>query len=126
MLAARFKNRELGSTVDVEVGIRVLHRVHMAGLAGQVKECVLPLDEVLEAVGITNIGNVDGYIRGSVWNIFRISAVEGNHGIHDGDLMTITCEPQCEVRANKAHAPVIRMRFAFSITLEILPLCHAI
>ena len=60
---------------------------------------------MLEAVGITNVGNVDGYIRGSVWNIFRISAVEGNHGVHDGDLVTITCEPQCEVRANKAHAP---------------------
>ena len=104
VLAACFKDRELRGAVDIEVGIRVLHRVHMAGLAGQVKECVLPLDEVLEAVRVSNIGNVDGYVGSPVGNIGPIAAIEWNHGVHDGDLMSIRGESQSEVGANKAHA----------------------
>ena len=56
--AARLENRELAAAVDLEIGVRVAHRVEVARLAGQVEEVVLPSDEMAEAVLVADVRDV--------------------------------------------------------------------
>ena len=40
MSTAGFENRKLCSTVNVEISEWVFHRIHMTGLAGEIKQVV--------------------------------------------------------------------------------------
>jgi hypothetical protein len=54
-----FQDEQLGTAVDVEIHKRILHRVEMACLAGEVEQIVLTLDQVSHAEFIPNVRNVD-------------------------------------------------------------------
>jgi hypothetical protein len=56
---AGFQDEQLGPAVDVEIQKRILHRVEMACLAGEVEQIVLTLDQVSHAEFIPNVRNVD-------------------------------------------------------------------
>ena len=60
LVPARLEDRELAARVDLEVGVRVGHRVEVARLAGEVEEDVLVADEVAEAVLVADVGDVHG------------------------------------------------------------------
>ena len=85
MLTAGFEYRDLGATVDFEIGIRIDHRIHVAGLAGEVEEELVILHEVAHAVLVAHIGDIDlhtvldpGDVE-KVAAILRDEAVEQSH-----------------------------------------------
>ncbi len=48
MPARRLQNRQLRGRIDVEIGERVVHRIEVAGLAGE-SQVILPADQLLIA-----------------------------------------------------------------------------
>ena len=75
MLPTGLKNRELGATVDLQVGIGIAHGVEMARLTSQVEEVVLPLNQVVHRVLITDIGDVEADPAVDPIKIMEIAAV---------------------------------------------------
>ena len=59
VLAARLEDRELRAAVDLQIGVRVDHRVEVARLPGEVEDARPGRDEVLEAVLVAHVGDVD-------------------------------------------------------------------
>jgi hypothetical protein len=47
---------------DLEIFIRVLHRIEMTGLSGEVEEIILFLHELLYAVFVAHVGDVDVHL----------------------------------------------------------------
>ena len=59
MFAAGLEDRELGAAVDLEVCLRVGHRVQVARLPGQVEEEVLIAHEGGHRMAVADVGDVD-------------------------------------------------------------------
>ena len=59
VMAAGLEDRELAAAVDLEIRVRIAHGVDVARLAGEVEEIVLIADEVVQAVLVAHVGDVD-------------------------------------------------------------------
>ena len=81
VLAAGFEDGELRAAVDLQVGVRVLHRVHVAGLAGQVEQVVLPLHEVAHAVLVAHVGDIDADAVLDAGDVEEVAAVFGDQAV---------------------------------------------
>jgi len=59
VMAARLEQGQLAATVDLEVGMRVLHAVDVTHLAGQVKDHFAVAHQVVHGAGLPHVGDVD-------------------------------------------------------------------
>ena len=82
VFAAGFQNGKLRAAVDFQVGVRVLHRVHMAGLAGEIEEIILLLDQVAHAVFIAHVGDVDLDLVFDPVDVEQVAAVFRHQAVH--------------------------------------------
>ena len=58
----------------------------MAGLAGQVEEIVLPLHQVVHAVGVAHVGDVDPHPVLDAGDVEQIAAIFRDQAVHQGDI----------------------------------------
>jgi hypothetical protein len=83
VFAARFKNKQLGPAIDVEVHKRIFHGIEVACLAGEVEQIVLALDQVSHTEFITNVGDVDANPAFMAIQIEEITPVLGDKAVYD-------------------------------------------
>jgi hypothetical protein len=79
----RFKNKQLGSAVDIEIHKGVFHGVEVACLSGEVKQIVLTLHQVSHAEFIPNVRNIDSNTAFIPPQIEEISAVVRDQAVYD-------------------------------------------
>ncbi len=84
-LPAGFQNRNLRAAVDLQVGIRIVHGIHMAGLSSQVEQVVLIRHQVTHAVGVPHVRDIHPHavldprdVKG-IAAVLRHQAVEQRH-----------------------------------------------
>src|SRR5262249_9365400 len=100
---AGFEDRELSAAIDLQVGVGVAHRIHVAGLTGEVEQIILLLHEVTHAVGVAHVGDVhlnqwlDARDCKKVATLFRYEAVNQKHARADGS------EPSRQIRADESQ-----------------------
>jgi hypothetical protein len=104
-LAAGLQQRQLAAAVDVQVGFGVLHRVHVADLAGEVEDEVLAHDELPDLLVVAHVGVADRHAVGDVPNVVGVAAVLGDQRVDDQDLGAEVQQARGEVRADEAHTP---------------------
>jgi len=80
---ARFKNKQLGPAIDVEIHKGILHGVEMARLSGEVEQVVLTLDQVSHAELIPNIGDVDSNPVFITFKIKEVAPILRNKAVYD-------------------------------------------
>jgi hypothetical protein len=104
VLPARFQNGELSPAVDVQICIRILHRVDVACLAGKIEENVLSLDEVAHAVPVSDIRDVYAYLVLDAVNIVKAAPILRYQTVNQCDLRSKSHEPSSKVGADEAEA----------------------
>ena len=102
-LAAGFENRQLGPAVDLQVGLRIDHRIQVAGLARQIEQEVVAADEVPQAVLVSNVGDVDLDAAGELGDVEEVAAVLGYQAIDERDVGAVFNESTGEVRSDEAQ-----------------------
>src|SRR5205814_1343114 len=98
------QHRELGPAIDFKVGPGINHRIKMTRLPSQIKEIVFPLDEILHAVGVTHVGDVDLRPVLQTLNIEKVAAVIGDQAINESQVSPQASESPRQVGANKAQS----------------------
>jgi hypothetical protein len=58
VVAARFQDRKLCPAVDLQIGVRIRHRIEMARLTRQIEQHVSAAHQVSHAMLITYVGDV--------------------------------------------------------------------
>ena len=101
---AGFEDGELRGAVDVEIGARILHRVEVAGLAGEVEDEVLALHEILQAVLVAHVGDVHAHAAGEAVDVEKIAAVFRDEAVHEQHVGAEVHELPREIRADEAEA----------------------
>ena len=104
VLAAGFEDGQLAPAVDVEVGVRVLHRVEMAHLSREVEDERLPAHEVIHAVLVAHVGNVDLEAVFQPGHVEQLAAVLGDERVDDGDARAQRDKPISHGAADEAQA----------------------
>ena len=105
-LPAGLQDGELRPAVDLQVGVRILHRVHVAGLPGQVEEIVLALHQVVHAVRVAHIGDVDPHPVLDAGDVEQVAAVFRDQAVHQGDLRPELDQPPGQVRVEYRRRPI--------------------
>ncbi len=103
VLPAGLENRELGTTVDLEIGERVGHRVEVTRLAGQIEEHVLTNDERTQAVRVADVRDVHRHTVLDPGDVRSISAVFRHEGVDEDDVRGRVDELAGKVRTEKAQ-----------------------
>jgi len=75
IVAAGFKDGQLGMRVDLQVSVGVLHRVNVAGLTGEIEEIILPLNEVAHRIPVAHVRDVDAHLILHRLDIPQVAAV---------------------------------------------------
>lgn len=75
----------------------------MAGLAGQVEKDVLALHQVLHAVLIPHVGDVDPHPVLDTGDVEQVTAVLGDQAVHQGHLRALVHQPAGQVGADEAQ-----------------------
>src|SRR5204863_4632656 len=101
---AGLEDGKLGLAIDLEIRHGIEHGIQMARLPGKVKEIILPLDEVLHAVTVANVGHVDLDAVPDSFDIIKVPAVIPDQAIDDGDLRAETDKSPRKIRSYKAEA----------------------
>src|SRR4051794_23601653 len=83
MNAAGLEDGELGLTVDLQIRHGVCHRIEVTGLPGKVKQVVLALDEVPQAMGVADIGDIHLNAVPDWFDVEKASAVIRNQAVND-------------------------------------------
>ncbi len=103
-LAAGFEDGQLRAAIDFQVGLRIAHAIEVAGLPGEVEKVVLPGHEVVDAVGIAHVGDVDLHPAAQVLDVEGVAAVFGDEAVDQGYVRARRDEPPRKVGADKAQA----------------------
>src|SRR5262245_40129642 len=61
---AGFEDRELSAAVDLQVGVGGAHRIHVAGLTGEVEQIILPFSVLSDCLTVLR---ADQGVRQSQW-----------------------------------------------------------
>ena len=80
------------------------HRVQVAGLPGQVEQIVLALHQIVHAVLVAHIGDVDPHPVLDAGDVEQVAAVFRDQAVHQGDLRPQLDQPAGQVRADEAEA----------------------
>ena len=104
LVPARLQDRELAARVDLEVRIRVGHRVEVARLAGEVEEDVLVANEEAEAVLVAHIGDVHRQPILDAGDVVEQAPVRRDERVDDRDSCVQLEELAREVGADEAES----------------------
>jgi hypothetical protein len=102
-LAARFEDRELGARVDLEIGVWVLHRVHVARLTGQIEEIVVTADQVEHALLIADVGDIDCQTVFDAVDVGQVAAILRMQAVDKHDLGAKVDQAPGEVGPDEAQ-----------------------
>ena len=83
--AAGLEDRELASTVDLEIGVGILHAVDVTHLAGQVEDHVLVANQVVHGALLPDVGDIHTHPILDVSDVEQVPAVLGNQRIDEQD-----------------------------------------
>lgn len=103
VFATGFEDGDLGLGVDGQIGVGVLHGVHVAGLARQIEQDILSLDQMLEAVFVAHIGDVDAHAVGNGGDIEEVATVFRDEAVDEGHLCAQLDQTVGEVGADEAQ-----------------------
>ncbi len=103
VLAAGFQDRELGAAVDVQVGVRIGHRIQVAGLPREVEEIILAAHQVAEAIDIPHVSDVDPHARFNAAEVKEVAPVFRDERVDHKHLSTQAHEPVRQRRADEAQ-----------------------
>jgi len=101
-MAAGLQYGELGTGVDLKVRVGVLHGIKMTGLTGQVKQKVLPLDQILHGMFIPHIRDVDLKGIPERLDIPEIAAVLRYQAVHQGYVSPLADKSLGKIGTDKA------------------------
>src|SRR6185503_5693722 len=101
---AGLQDGKLGAAVNLQIGVGILHGVHMGGLSGEIEQEVLTLDQVPHAVVIADVGDVNAQAVFQVRQVEPITAVLRDEAVEDGDLGAEFHQAACQVGADEAQA----------------------
>src|SRR5262249_29958127 len=104
VFAACLENGELGRSIDLKIGVRILHGIHVARLTGQIEEVVLSLHQVAHTVFVANVRDVDADTISDVVNIKEIAAVFRNQAVNERDLSAEVDQMPGQIGADEAEA----------------------
>ena len=104
VVTARLEDRELRAAVDLEVGVRVGHRVEVARLAGEVEDHVAPAHERPQAVLVPDVRDVDVHAVVDPGDVVPAAAVLRDERVDEADVRARRHERVREVRADEAEA----------------------
>ncbi len=85
-LPARFQDRKLRAAVDLQVGERILHRIEMARLAGEVEQEVLAVEMRAQAIAVAHVGDVHADAILDPLDVESVAAVFGHQAVDQRDL----------------------------------------
>ena len=102
--AARFEDRELRATVDLEIRLRIGHRIEMARLAREVEQNVLALQEIPEAVLVADVGDVDPDLIRDLRHVAEVPPVLRDQAVNQRHVRAFANEAAGEVRADEPQA----------------------
>ena len=107
VLAARLEDRQLRAAVDLEVGLRVGHRIEMARLPGQVEQEVLIAHESGHRMAVADIGDVDLHPVRDVPDVVTQAAVLGDQAVDDRDVAPDSTSRAARLEPMNPRPPVI-------------------
>ena len=105
MFPAGLENGELRAAVDLQVGVRVLHRVHVAGLAREIEQEVLPLHQVFHAVLVTDVRDIHPDRVLDLFDIEQVAAIFRDETVHKDDLRPKPDQTRGQVGADEPKTP---------------------
>lgn len=76
----------------------------MAGLASEIEEVILVLNQVSHAVDIPHIGHVDVHLVADSFDIKKIAAILRDQAIDERQVRPETCQAARQIGTNKAQA----------------------
>jgi hypothetical protein len=109
--AARLEDRQLRAAVDVEVGLRVGHRVHVARLPGEVEQEILPAHQARQPRPVAHVRDMHAHAAGDPREVAAVAAIFRDQAVHDRDLGAERDQRPREIRADEAQPAVISTRF---------------
>ncbi len=82
IVPARLQDEQLGSGVYLEVGIRILHGIDMAGLTGKIKEVILALDQKFHRMLVAHIREIDFHTLLDGLYVEKVPSIFGNKAVY--------------------------------------------
>ena len=104
VVAARFKDRQLTATVDLEIRIRISHAVDVADLPGEIENDVAILHQVVHRRLLPDVRDVHANAIGDAVDVEQIAAVVGNQRVDEQDVGAERDELVGEIAADEAEA----------------------
>ena len=96
--------------IDLEVGVGIVHRVQVAGLAGEIEEVILAPHQVSEAVFVAHVGDVDAHVIFDAGDVEQVAAVFGNEAVDERDLRAVFDRRRARFEPMNPSPPVISTR----------------
>jgi hypothetical protein len=121
LVPARFEDRQLAAHVDLEIGVRVEHRVEMARLTGEVEQVVLVSHEEAQAVLVADIRDVDVHAVLDAGHVVEQAAVLGDQRVDQHDARTHRHQLPREVRTDEPEPAGDQDTLSFERRREIGP-----
>ena len=101
--AAGFEQGELRQAIDLEIGHRVVHRIEMAGLAGEVEKIVAAPEQLAHPGRVADIGDLYPHPVGDLGDVETVAAVIRQQAV-DQDHPAAQCrELGGQIGADKAE-----------------------
>ena len=104
VMTASLEQRQLASTVDVEIGVRISHAVDVAHLTREVEHDGLLQHERVHGIAIANVSVTHPQPVCDVSDVERIAAVVRQERIDQQHVGTQRDEATCEIAADEAEA----------------------
>src|ERR671925_740164 len=86
--AARLQQRQLGTAIDLEIGLGIVHRVDVARLAGQVEENVLAPQPPDQLIDVADVEHIDLDLTLDPLEVGRRPSVGGYERVEEGQPAT--------------------------------------
>ena len=103
-LPAGFQDCELAAAINLQIGEGILHAVQMAHLSGEVEQEILALDQVLHAVGIPHVGDVDADAVADLRDVEKVAAIFRDQRIHQQHVGAQLHQPVRQMAADEPQS----------------------
>src|SRR5688572_4653980 len=101
---ACLEERELRAGIDVEIGLGISHRVHVARLPREIEQDILPTDDRRQARTVAYVGHVHADLASHAFEIAQVTTVFGNERVNHSHVGSKLREGQHEVRPDEAES----------------------